>query len=97
MGCTFPISSTWFYKKKKTVGTGTLSCNILSKYKVIVYISNFLNLKANAQYLFENFWGKIRFEETLREKLQSNTDNRCKDAEQLYNFYKNSVFTTFFS
>ena len=91
--------SNFFYivlQKEKTVGTGTLSCNILSKYKVIVYISNFLNLKANAQHLFENFGGKIRFEETLREKFQSNTDNRCKVAEQLYNFHINSVFTTLF-
>ena len=92
--------SNFFYlvlQKEKTGGTGTLSCNILSKYKVIAYISNFFNLKANAQYLFENFGGKIRFKETLREKFQSNTDNRCKVTEQLYNFHLNSVFTTLFS
>ena len=49
VGKHFPISTTWFYKKKKYVGPGTLSCNVLSKYNVIVHISIFLTLKANAQ------------------------------------------------
>ena len=42
-------------KRKENVGAGTLSCNMLSKYKVIVYISIFFTLKANAQYFFEKF------------------------------------------
>ena len=46
--------------------------------------------------LFENFRRKIRFEETLREKFQSNTDKRRKVAKQLYNFHINAVLTILF-
>ena len=38
---------------------------MLSKCKVIVYISIFLILKANGQYFFEKIEKQIRFEETL--------------------------------
>ena len=61
---------------------GTLPCNMLSKYKIIVHISDFLTLEANALYFFEKFRKKM-FEETLTAKFQSNTDIKCKAAKRL--------------
>ena len=71
-------------QKEKIVDTGILYYNMLRKYRVMVYSSKFLTLKANAQYLLKKFRKKIRFEKNLRIKSQSNTDSRCKITKQLY-------------
>ena len=44
MANTFPIVTTWFYKRKKIVGTGNIYCNIFNKYSLIAYTSTFLTL-----------------------------------------------------
>ena len=44
MANTFPIFTTWFYKRKKIVGTGNIYCNIFNKYSLIAYTSTFLTL-----------------------------------------------------
>ena len=73
----FPISTTWFYKKEKIVGTGVLYWKIFNKWKEIVYNSKFLILKADALYLFEKFRKKIQ---VWRNFVQSSKASQTTDA-----------------